>query len=62
MKDALEVITSTLRGKITSYEDKSVSVARFVDLSTIYGFLEQKIVCGWIKAKSRVFVNFSAYC
>ena len=29
-------------------------VVRFMDLSTICGFLGQKIVCGWIKAKSRV--------
>ena len=33
---------------------RSRSVARFMDLSTICGFWGQKMVCGWIKAKSRV--------
>ena len=37
----------------------NICVARFMDLSTICGFLGQKIVCGWIKAKSSV--DFSAY-
>ena len=44
--------------------DFIICVARFMDLSTICGFLGQKIVCGWIKGQGQKYssVDFSAYC